>query len=164
MSGNQNISIKIRRQNRQSLLMQVEPGGVVVFIPRWLKPGSPQVRTFVAEGLDKLRHQIPPPRTQSISPDEVRTLVDDWARHMGLQPKRVTLRDMRRKWGSCSSRGNVTLNTALCSLPHDIVEYVVVHELAHLKVFNHSREFWALVEQYLPDYRVRKQTLDTYHT
>lgn len=164
MSGNQNISVKIRRQNRQSMLMQVEPGGVVVFIPRWLKPGSLQVRTFVAEGLDKLRHEIPPPRAQVISPDEVRALVDVWAERMGLQPKRVTLRDMRRKWGSCSSRGNVTLNTALCSVPYDVAEYVVVHELAHLKIFDHSRLFWALVEQYLPDYRVRKQALDNYRT
>lgn len=142
------------------MLMQVEPGGVVVFIPRWLKPGSPQVRAFVRDGLDQLRGHIPPLRGQVTSPEALRASVDAWAACMGLRPKRVTLRAMRRKWGSCSSRGNVTLNSALCGLPFELAEYVVVHELAHLKVFDHSPQFWALVERYLPDYQTRKAALD----
>lgn len=159
-----NISVKIRRQNRRSLLMQVEPGGVVVYIPRWLKPTSREVKQFVADGLHKLESAIPPPRVEITSAPEIRKLVKRWAKRMGLDPKRVSLRTMRRKWGSCSSIGTVTLNTSLCYIPLELAEYVIVHELAHLVVFNHSKEFWALVEQYLPDYAVRKQALNTYRT
>jgi len=69
---------------------------------------------------------------------------------------------MYRKWGSCSGRGNITLNTALYYVPQPLAEYVVVHELAHLKIFNHSPEFWALVGQYLADYAERERELDRY--
>jgi predicted metal-dependent hydrolase len=154
--------VEIRRQNRRTLMMQVKPGGVVVFIPRWLKATSPQVRDFIDEGLHKLRDQIPVVRPQQTSPDELRQLVDQWAKRMGLAPQRVTLRDMRRKWGSCSSRGNITLNTALCTVPLPLAEYVIVHELAHLCVFDHSEKFWTLVESYIPDYENLKQMLDSH--
>lgn len=157
-----NYQVEIRRQNRRNMMMQVRPGGVIVFIPRWLKANSPQVREFVREGLDKLREHIPPVRPQQTSPDEIRRLVDQWAKKMGLAPQRVTLRDMRRKWGSCSSRGNITLNMALCTIPLPLAEYVIVHELAHLKVFDHSEKFWSLVGEYLPDYENSRKTLDSY--
>src|SRR5688572_29659872 len=104
--------VEIKRQKRKNMLMRVKPGGVVVFIPRWMKSNSPQVREFIKEGLNKLQEHIPPVRPQQTSPEEIRLLVDQWAARMGLAPQRVTLRDMRRKWGSCSSRGNITLNIA----------------------------------------------------
>ncbi|MEO8393656.1 MAG: M48 family metallopeptidase, partial [Chloroflexota bacterium] len=69
-------------------------------------------------------------------------------------------RDMYQKWGSCSSRGNITLNTALCHLPPDLAEYVVLHELVHLRVFNHSKEFKALMLIYMPDFVERESRLD----
>jgi predicted metal-dependent hydrolase len=154
--------VEIKRQKRKNMLMRVKPGGVVVFIPRWMKSNSPQVREFIKEGLNKLQEHIPPVRPQQTSPEEIRLLVDQWAARMGLAPQRITLRDMRRKWGSCSSRGNITLNIALCTVPRPLAEYVIVHELAHLKVFDHSAAFWALVAEYLPDYENSRKTLDSY--
>ena len=156
------LSVKVRRQNRRTMLMKVETGGVVVFIPRWLNADNQEVKAFIAEGLKRLEDKIPPARPQVTTLREIRVTTLSWAKKMGLFPNRITVRDMRRKWGSCSSKGNITLNSALCTLPFSLAEYVIVHELAHLKVFEHSPEFWELVGQYLPDYDERRKTLDTY--
>ncbi len=155
--------IKIHHQNRRNLMMRPTFHGVVeVFVPLWLKKDSRQVRRFIEDGLLKLEGHIPQKPAEVSSPAVIRQMVDDWAAKMDLQPQRVTLRPMRRKWGSCSSRENITLNTALCWLPVELAEYVVVHELAHLKVFNHGKAFQALLTVHLPDWRTREKRLRSY--
>jgi predicted metal-dependent hydrolase len=151
-------TIKIRRQNRRSLMMRPVPGGFEVFIPRWMKKNSPQVRAFIEEGMAKIGDAppVPPERT---SREQILGMVETWAARIGVQPGRVTLREMERKWGSCSSRTNVTLNSRLCWLPPQLAEYVVVHELVHLREFNHGKGFKALMTQHLPDWREREEAL-----
>ncbi|MBC7872065.1 MAG: M48 family metallopeptidase [Chitinophagaceae bacterium] len=156
--------IEIIRQQRKTMMMSVKPdGGVAVFIPSWLKKSDPQVKLFIKEGLAKLDSYIPPVAPTAYNDAKsVRRLVRLWAKRMDIDVGRITMRTMYRKWGSCSGRGNITLNTALYYVPQPLAEYVVVHELAHLKVFNHSPEFWALVGQYLADYAERERELDGY--
>ena len=72
------------------------------------------------------------------------------AREMRLQHGRVTIRAQRSKWGSCSQHGNISLNMRLMLAPPDVADYVVIHELAHLRELNHSARFWRIVEQYCP--------------
>jgi predicted metal-dependent hydrolase len=74
------------------------------------------------------------------------------ARH-GLTVKRVTIRDQRSRWGSCSSRGHITLNFRLMLMPPEVREYILIHELMHLQQANHSRRFWRLVEAACPGFR-----------
>jgi len=151
-------NIRIHRQNRRSLVMKRTPVGLVVFIPRWLKPDSPQVRAFIEEGIRKLG--TPAPTIEQTSATELRAMVKRWAKQIGVTPGRVQIRDMYQKWGSCSSRGNISLNTALCTLPRELAEYVVLHELVHLRVFNHGKEFKAMMSAYMPDWHKREQELD----
>ena len=71
----------------------------------------------------------------------------------------VRVRDMHTRWGSCSGKGNLNFHWKLILMPPEVLDYVVVHELAHLKEMNHSPRFWAVVEAVLPDYKERRQWL-----
>jgi predicted metal-dependent hydrolase len=85
--------------------------------------------------------------------------VDRWARTMNCTPKRLLVRNQKRIWGSCARDGTLRLNWRLALLPQALIDYVVVHELTHLRVRNHQREFWSAVEAVLPDYRERRAQL-----
>jgi hypothetical protein len=88
-----------------------------------------------------------PPR-----PDAQRDLFESrvahWSGVMGVSPRRVFLKNQRTLWGSCSTRGNLNFNRALAEAPPEVVDYVVIHELAHLAVPDHSKAFWDIVNRY----------------
>ena len=92
----------------------------------------------------------------------VEKYVDRWEPVMGVHASAWTLRDMKTRWGSCSSKGNVNFNYLLYYLPEELLDYVVVHELAHRREMNHSNRFWEIVEKELPDYRQRRKALKGY--
>ena len=164
MSASPDVKLTIKQQRRKSMVMRLTPEGVVVFIPNWLKSDSPEVREFIQEGLEKFDGQIPQsPTPQLTSEDAIRDMVQEWAARIGVQPKRVRFRKMYTRWGSCSSRDNISLNHNLFYLPPRLVEYVVCHELVHLRELNHSQAFWNLVSYYMPDWKKRKKELDSWH-
>ena len=76
-----------------------------------------------------------------------------------LRPSGITIRAQRRRWGSCSSSGHLNLNWRLVLLSSELADYVLVHELCHLRHMNHSRAFWALVGHVMPDYQRRRSAL-----
>lgn len=81
------------------------------------------------------------------------------AREMHLQHGRVTIRAQRSKWGSCSQNGNISLNMRLMLVPPEVADYVVIHELAHLRELNHSPRFWRIVERHCPDRKEHQRWL-----
>lgn len=138
---------------------------------------SPRVRPTVARHEAVLRVLLP-----SITPDNDRgevvrrtligwyrrealayldTRVDWWAAAVGARPAAVRVRDQRTRWGSCAPDGTLRFNWRLAMFEPGIFDYVIVHELAHLLVRNHSPAFWAEVERVLPDHRQRKAALRT---
>lgn len=82
-----------------------------------------------------------------------------YAPRIGVEYGRIEVRNQRTRWGSCSSNGTLSLNWRLVMAPPEVLEYVVVHELAHLREPNHSAAFWAVVEDQLPDYGDRRRWL-----
>ena len=70
----------------------------------------------------------------------------------GIVYRRVSIRNQRTRWGSCSRSGNLNFNYKVCFLPPAVLDYIVVHELCHIKEFNHSKKFWQEVGKTLPDY------------
>ena len=72
---------------------------------------------------------------------------------IGVEPRSVTVKDYKSKWGSCSIRSDICYNWRIVQAPHSIVDYVVVHELCHILEHNHSSRFWKHVERYVPDYK-----------
>ena len=85
-----------------------------------------------------------------------------FAKRMGVTYNRITIREQKTRWGSCSSEGNLNFNCRLLFVPDRIVDYVVIHELAHRRFMNHSKAFWKEVEKYMPDYKERKKLLSRF--
>lgn len=91
------------------------------------------------------------PLEQAIPQDIFRAEVEAWARRMGITPRQVRIRPMKRKWASCSSQGRLTFDTDLLRQPAQFRRKVIVHELLHLKVPNHGKLFKALLKAYLQE-------------
>ena len=89
----------------------------------------------------------------------VQQFIDRYVNAYGFKVTKVRITSARTRWGSCSGKGNLNFTYRLCMAPLSVVEYVVVHELAHLKVHNHSRAFWAEVGQILPGYQKQRSWL-----
>lgn len=75
----------------------------------------------------------------------------NWAHRMNVRPGRLTVRGQKSRWASCSSRDSLSFNWKLLMAPEPVIDYVVIHELAHLKQMDHSKRFWRLVLEYCPD-------------
>lgn len=85
--------------------------------------------------------------------------LEHFNRHYGLSYGRVSIKDLRTKWGSCSSRRNLNFSYRILLLPPELQDYLVVHELCHLKEMNHGENFWKLVAETVPDPKLRNREL-----
>jgi predicted metal-dependent hydrolase len=125
---------------------------------RVLVLGGQRVR--LAEGVTDLR----PAAELALRHIAVRELVPrlhELAALHGLEVRRATVRNQRSRWGSCSRTGSIALNFRLVQMPPAVCEYVLLHELMHLRQQNHSRRYWRLVEEVCPDYRAAERWLRT---
>lgn len=108
----------------------------------------------------------PWPQLQDWYRQEAAALLTEKVRYfahcMELAPPRLEVRNWRRRWGECRAYGRLRFNWRLVLLPPEIMDYVVVHELAHLIVPGHNPEFWRQVGRYLPDYAERRRWLKVY--
>jgi predicted metal-dependent hydrolase len=84
-------------------------------------------------------------------------IVDKYSNMMKLFPTKLKYRKNKRVWGSCNYKNEINFNIYLMKLPMELIEYVVIHELAHIKHKNHSKKFWNLVEYYCEDYKKREK-------
>ncbi len=157
----------------------VEDGAVAIYLglPHRLRvvparPGrrSPRVSRVGGDEGDELLVEVP-----SGAQADVRSILESWYREraraairrsiethgpeIGVTPSGCTIRDQRTRWGSASRAGRLAFSWRLVLAPPGVLDSVVVHELAHLRVFGHGPEFWALVESRCPDYRKRRAWL-----
>lgn len=91
--------------------------------------------------------------------ETIAPLVHFWSEKMQLFPTNIGYRKNKTRWGSCNSKNRLSFNTQLAKMHPDFIEYVVVHELAHIKHKNHSKYFWLEVENFLPNYKNRKKLI-----
>jgi len=162
------------RSPRKTIAIYIRPGGVVeVRAP--LRAPKKQIEQFVAskqawiedkQALIRSREQGKltlssgleqqcRARASEILPERIA----NYANLMGLAPAQVKISGAKTRWGSCSSKGNLNFSWRLMLADDDVIDYVVVHELAHLREMNHSPRFWAIVAQAMPDYKLRQKRL-----
>lgn len=154
-----------------------EGGEVVVSVPIWFK--NDVVHAFVQKhaawvhrALEKIRRRppsiaLPTGRADYVKQKEtalrlVASEVERCNKVYGFVYKRISVRNQKTCWGSCSAKGNLSFNYRLIYLPLELREYVVVHELCHLAVFGHGRDFWEQVGKAVPDWRERRKMMRRY--
>ena len=122
-----------------------------------LQDGRPRVRVPPGHG------DLAPRALWAWLRDQARFTLEDRVRAlapvMAVRPQRVQLRDQRSRWGSCSRRGTLSFNWRIIMAPPPVLDYLVVHELAHLAEHNHGPRFWALVARHDPEYRPHQRWL-----
>ena len=87
------------------------------------------------------------------------TRVHKIAKKLNFEINRISIRAQKTRWGSCSKTGNLSFNYNLMKFPKEVIDYVIIHELCHLKEMNHSKKFWKLVEEFCPNYKFLRNEL-----
>ena len=167
-----NVPYQIIKSDRKTIAIQIKPDGqVVVRCPKRMR--IEEARRFVESKADWIEKHLANRQPQNVAkytPQEIeqfreqaRKLVTERVRYyapiIGVTYGRIAIRTQHTRWGSCSSKGNLNFNCLLALVPQEVLDYVVVHELCHLKELNHSTRFWSKVEEVLPSYNVWRKWL-----
>lgn len=161
----------IIKSNRRTLSLEVKEGRLIVRSPR--RATDEEINAFVAKHKIWIEKNILKMKKRKellngiepLSQSDIRTLTDKalsvipdrvkyYAEIIGVTYGRITIRNQRSRWGSCSAKGNLNFNCLLMLAPPEVLDSVIVHELCHRKVMNHSDRFYAEVLRAFPNYRV----------
>lgn len=96
------------------------------------------------------------------TPALIINLVEKWAFVMGVRPSSITFRKTKRRWGSCSHKAELSFALSLAQLPLEAIEYIVIHELSHIKHPHHKSSFWKCVEEHMPTYKQQEKVIKNY--
>ena len=179
MENKEKIEIEIIKSNRKTIAIEVRQDlRVIVRAPK--RASNREIMKFVEQKQDWIaKHlaymQIRYEETRRVKEkqftdedirkmkDEAKRVIPDRVKYyagiMGVTFGKITIKNQKTRWGSCSSKGNLNFNCLLMLTPDKVRDYVVIHELCHLKQMNHSKMFWAEVEKVMPDYKVYRQWL-----
>ena len=163
------MEYQIIRTNRKTVAAQITADGLLIRAP--LRMTDKEIAAFVEKNRDKIEHYMDRakarreslPDEPKLTIEEIRQLADEalqyipqrvayYAPLVGVTYGRVTIRNQKSRWGSCSSKGNLNFNCLLMLCPPEVIDSVVVHELCHRKEMNHSPQFYAEVRRVFPEY------------
>lgn len=167
--------VRVIKSNRKTISLEIKSDlQIIVRVPRQMT--ETQIQEFlkkksgwIEKHLTKIERQaeafaepLTQKETETLAQEALEDLpvrVKRYAPLVGVTYGRITIRNQRTRWGSCSSKGNLNFNCLLMLCPPEIRDYVVVHELCHRREMNHSPRFWAEVEKILPDYKEKQKWL-----
>ena len=144
------FEISIFEESRKTGTARIRDGILEIKIPRNMADNE---RSRLLSGLI---HRV----ISAFFLPQIRKRVEDInARYFNSEIRNVRLKNNRSNWGSCSSKGNINLSSRLLLAPYDVLDYVIIHELAHTKELNHSDNFWRIVASIMPDFRQKEEWL-----
>lgn len=167
------MQYEILRTSRRTVAISIKEGRVILRAPLRLsdKDAEKIIKKHEKWILSKLKkYEIRKANTPELTEEKIKELrknakiyfkgqIDKFSKIMNLECGRITITGAKTRFGSCSSKGNISFSYRLMLYPEAAREYVVVHELSHLLEMNHSKRFYKIVETYLPDYKERRKLL-----
>ena len=169
------MDYQLIRSQRKTLCVEIRPDGSLLVRAPARMPKR-EIDTFLLRKADWIEKHLPKaPPLPAFTPVEIAQFaqetanllpekVSHYAAALGVSYGRITVRCQKTRWGSCSSRGNLSFHCLLSQMPEAVFDYVVVHELCHRKHMNHSAAFWGEVAAVLPDYKASRDWLKTQGT
>lgn len=173
------MKVTVIRSNRKTVAIQVNSDlSVTVRAPRSVSEKDieeilKKKKAWISKHIEKIKEtkeRFEAEPTEKLTREKVIALAEEalkviperveyFAKVIGVTYGKITVRNQKTRWGSCSSKGNLNFNCLLMLAPPEVLDYVVVHELCHRKQMNHSKAFWLEVEKVLPDYKEARKWL-----
>ena len=164
-------NVEVRRSKRKSAAIKITADmQIVVFVPVYVSDNEIErlvisKSKWIDEHMLKVQSTIDErSKLEKITFEQIKELADQAVEYIPKRVKyyaekenfvynKITIKNLVSRWGSCSTKGNLNFNCLLMLTPDYVIDYIVVHELCHLREMNHSEKFWAKVEKIMPDYQ-----------
>lgn len=153
--------------NCDAQVLVTAPAGISV---RYIEKVIKQKTDWILKSLEKFKNRMSLDKPEHLAQGGynacvartrkfVKERLEHYNKHYNFKYNRIAIRRQKTRWGSCSGKSNLNFNYKILFLPPELADYIIVHELCHLKEMNHGKNFWKLVSEVIPDYKERRKRL-----
>ena len=158
------LEYEIKYSKIKNIYIQIKNGKIIIKAPK--RVSKKEIEKIVEQKSEWIQKTLEKEskkqkKKELYTKEEFKKIIEKNANELiketGLKPNKITIKQIKYAWGSCTSKKNITINLELIKYSQQAIRYVILHELCHLKYMNHSKDFWNLVEKYMPDYKQIKK-------